>query len=276
MKLKTDTFFRVVFISGGILLGAVILWLSDLAPHRSLTGNAPVQPEVANVKAAALAPLAVASSAPQRRISSVLPVNREQLWSQFQSNFGSALEPRYFPDGRLASVQAGAKAGTSKPGFNPKDPQQAIARGREILSAAAELIGVRPDLPLENPLARGTDESVQVSFKETNSGYELAPGGALTLQLGAEGELIGLYADYITPLEVMNQPVLDVESARNKVETTSSSPEKIEGGRPLLWVGEVGEHPQARHAFEFWVHGRQIIIDAQTGETLLRRDRRHF
>lgn len=185
-----------------------------------------------------------------------------------------------FSGGRLASVRGGpgfgARAGA---GFRIDDRRRVVARAREIVEAAAGLLGLRPDFPLGDPALNQSAVSAQVFFEQTHHGIPLAPRGAVTVDLGPQGELLGLYSDYVPDVSVSVDPggsradeeKITAEQAR--IRAGVGYREQAEGGRQVYWL--LGISPSARLAYEFIVEGNRVVVDAGTGAVLSRRDRRH-
>src|SRR4051812_18008694 len=66
-----------------------------------------------------------------------------QIWREFQERFGEELVAQFDTRGRLVSIKGRPGQGKfAAPDFNPAEPQQAVARAREILEKAASLIGL--------------------------------------------------------------------------------------------------------------------------------------
>ena len=199
------------------------------------------------------------------------PADQAALWEKFKDKFGGDLQPTYQPDGRLAIIHGAAHATPAAKGFRSDDPQMAIARAKEVLEAASAMIGVHGELPLENPIARGNEMATQVFFQENMGGIPLAPTGTVTIQLGSEGEVKGLYADYMPDIQIGNDVEVDAAQARKAVEGT-----RVEGGTQIIWMMDAGSPAKAIHAYQYSADGRQVIVDAQTGKVIFKRDRRAF
>jgi hypothetical protein len=205
----------------------------------------------------------------------VRKMSPEVAWESFRDHFGSDLKPQFGPSGQLISVQGvigkGSKADSS---FRPQDPKKAIERAREILQAAQDLIGIDPEWPLESPAARGSLFSAQVFFNETHQGVVVSPAGTIKIDLGSQGELIGLYSNYAQNVSLANQVRLDSEEAQIKAismfQNDQFSSIDVDGGGKIIWV----EGKEGRYAYQFSVNGYQVVIDAQNGNVLFRRDRR--
>jgi hypothetical protein len=226
--------------------------------------------------------ISISSAAPARAAPVPSQAARDALWKRFRDKFGQELEPRFTPEGRLISVRGrpGHGHGTTRPGFSPEDPRQALARAKEVLEAASELIGVTPDWPLEQPIAKGSKVSAQVYFKESGSGVAIAPFGSVWVDLDSQGGLLGLDSSYVPSPAVVNTENLDPSDA--KMRALAAVPDgdsalKVEGGDPVLWVERAPSGvPEARHAYEYYVQGRQVIVDASNGAILHKRDVRQY
>ena len=199
------------------------------------------------------------------------PADQAALWEKFKDKFGGDLQAVYQPDGRLAIIKGASRAIPAAKGFRSDDPQMAIARAKEVLEAASAMIGVHAELPLENPIARGNEMATQVFFQETSGGISIAPTGTVTIQLGSEGEVKGLYADYMPDIQIGNDVAVDAAQARKAVEGT-----RVEGGSQVIWMMDAGSPATALHAYQYSADGRQVIVDAQTGKVIFKRDRRAF
>jgi len=113
----------------------------------------------------------------------------------------------------------------------------------------------------------------------------LAPLGAVSMDFGSQGELLGLYSNYVRNLNVTNQIKIDVAQAKLLAQTSVHSlmggEQKpfphTEGGKILAWVLSSAE-PQSvgKFAYQFFIQGYQVIVDAETGEILFQRDKRQF
>jgi len=166
----------------------------------------------------------------------------------------------------------------AKSGFDPKDPRESVSRANEILAAARAELGIKPDLPLEAPLARGGEASAQVFYREHVGGLPLAPNGSVTVDLGPKGELLSISSDYHPNVTLSGTLKLDADTARGIA--LGGGSEQVEGGRLVAWVvgrlSRPGEPLQARRAYEFSVQGKQVVVDAENGAFLFSRDRRRF
>jgi hypothetical protein len=104
------------------------------------------------------------------------------------------------------------------------------------------------------------------------------PVGEVKIDLGPEGELVGFYSNYAADVTVVNQARLDSDEARKRaldaVKLTGANPVlgSVDGGAQIVWVtGREG-----RIAYQFGANGRQVVIDAETGEVLQNRNRRTY
>jgi hypothetical protein len=208
----------------------------------------------------------------------------ERTWAikDLRALVGEEIELRQLPDGRLVSARgkpgAGRRAGTA---FRPEDPRQATARAKEILAAAGPLLGLSAEHPLEEPTVRGTEVSAQVFFRETAAGVPVAPAGTVSIDLGPQGELLGLHSEYVPEVRVRNEVRLGADEARSRAVgavADQSSGLRAEGGSRVVWIvgNALAGAADGRHAYEFTVQGRQVVVDAATGAVLYQRDRRRY
>jgi len=149
----------------------------------------------------------------------------QHYWQQFLQEYGPGLVAEFSSDGHFVSAHNkpgdGAPAGSD---FSPEDPEKAIARARQILTSAHDLLELRKEWPLENAAARSGSISAQVYFNETHDGVQLAPVGGVKVDLGSRGELLGLYSEYASHVDITNQVTLDPEEARQKVSESAGCP----------------------------------------------------
>lgn len=237
----------------------------------------PAPPESIRTTAAAPMPK-VSPRAPAS--TSRVPTVPAAAVARFQSKFGTDLKVQLTRDGRLESARgipgSGIRATTD---FRPDDPQKAIARAREVLGAAREAMGVRDDFPLGNPVARSSATSAQVFFRETVGGVPIAPGGNVTVDLGPQGELLGLYSDYAPGVHVTNERTRTADELQATAISAVPgvvSAIKPSAGNAVVWVVGKGPEAEGRHAYEYQVKGHQVVVDASSGEILRRRDQRDF
>jgi hypothetical protein len=216
--------------------------------------------------------LQTSQSSPVRgaRSQSSSRLAEKKTWDDFIKTYGPDFIPEYAPSGRLISIRGnlGSNQNKGSPDFRTQDGAMAISRAREIVEGVGDLLGVRPDWPLKNAVANGSPISAQVFLTQTYEGVPLAPVGGIKVDLGTHGELLGLYSDYASDVTVKNRSVLTVEEARQKIGLqASTAPDQ-----KIVWVtGSDGFF-----AYQFMVHGRQVVVDAESGQILLNRDRRQY
>ncbi len=188
-------------------------------------------------------------------------------WNAFKAKFGSDLQSEFTPDGKLIAIHGTIGSGQfANSDFRPNDPEKVIMRAREVIHEGRPLLGVRSNWPLDQGVAKEGSISAQVFFNETYDGIPLAPVGSVKVDLGSKGELIALYSDYTSDVHIRNKTVLSQAQAQLKAFSSKDS------GSKVIWV--MGQ--DAYYAYRFMVQGHQIIIDAQTGQVLSRRDQRQF
>jgi hypothetical protein len=201
-------------------------------------------------------------------------------WDRFRERFGRDLEADFSQSGHLAAIRGKPGRSTPAHGFHSDDPQAAIARAREILDGLSDLLGLSPDWPLGAPLAKTGNVSAQVYFQESREGVALEPFGAISVDLDSQGGLIGVQSSYVPELSVVNSPdhsSSDPElRARALAAVPGDSQASVDGGDLVLWLSRKGGVPEAHYAFQYYVRGRQVIVDASDGSILYKRDRRQF
>src|SRR5262249_48942548 len=161
---------------------------------------------------------------------------------EFQSKFGDTLQPEFLPNGYLRSF-TGQRGSGSRSGrdFDVKDPQKRIERATEILNAAQDLIGYDSRFPLGSPASTGSSATADVVFQETINGLPVYPGGTVSIDLGADGEPLGLYSNYARDVNVTNEPTLDPDQARQIAQATVSNPGITlafapKDGQKIIWT----------------------------------------
>jgi hypothetical protein len=231
-------------------------------------------------------PLTVASMTPISKNQKSPPVflfkesnevkDRLKKWQAFKQKFGSDLEPQFNSKGQLVSVRGALGQGhPAAHDFRTGDLQKVTLRGQEILKEAQELLGLRAELPLSSPIPRSGPVTAQLYFKETYRGMALLPEGSLKIDLGPQGELLELYSGYLPKINVVYDGRLSAEDAwvralasvnRDKASLFPNS-----GGLKVVWMSQA---TQGHVAYQFFIRGHEIVIDAANGEVLSSRDRK--
>jgi len=194
--------------------------------------------------------------------------SRGSGWKYFNEKFGPHLKAEFSNDGRLVSIRGTLGGGhPADRKFRSENSQMAIERAQEILKEAGNLIGIRADWPLAREVARGNRISAQVFFTEMYQGVPLAPVGSVKVDLGSRGELLALDSDYVPQVDIRNEVLLSPEQAQKKAGVPVQS-----NAEEVIWVtGKEGYY-----AFQFLAQGYQVLVDAQTGRVLVKRDIRQF
>lgn len=260
------------------LFGGLFLWQRTASERPVSQGEA--IPVVTPTASDTPAPEGHVSASSQSQAPTSV-VDREKALAEFKRKFGEDLQVKLTKDGYLASVE-GSVTGSARAGagFDPKDPRKAVARAQEILAAAASLLGVQPEFPLQSPFAQTGATSAQVFYRESVGGMPISPYGRVSIDLGPRGELIGLHSSYVRNISVENQRKLDSGAAREYAVAAVKDPGtalRTEGGDSTVWIVSppqpgAGQSVIARHAFEFNVKGWQVVVDAQDGRVIYKRD----
>ncbi|MEK6705772.1 MAG: hypothetical protein AABZ06_08285 [Bdellovibrionota bacterium] len=215
----------------------------------------------------------------------------DNAWEVFQSRFGPGLEPQFLKNGALASIHSklamavddktdtAAKNGV--PGFSTLDISKIETRAAQIIESIKPLLMVENDWLLEKVSTKSGPVSAQVFFRQSRNGVPLAPYGNISINLGKNGELISVYSDYLPFVRVNpSGERLTTEQAGVKALTAlpDLKPATPEGGSLVLWASkpDMGRTVDAKYAYEFYVAGRQVVVDASDGSVLHVRDRRQF
>jgi hypothetical protein len=273
-----------------ILLGGFITrWMVGFFSHGSPDKRSMVT-HSSPVSGSASGPQVFPSPRPQRHQGKAVPFLQSKLWENFVDRFGYHLQPVYSQNGELLSIQSieGQSIELSKravqeasSGFHSSHPGEVKIRAREILNAAKELIKIDPAWPLDREEVRSGPVSAQVFFQETYQGMPVLPGGSVKVDLGSAGELLALHSSYRPSVEIVNQPVLSSDQAKaqalqfirqQEAEGLSSDKFHAGPGTKVVWV----ETNQGHIAYQFHLHGREIVVDAKTGEVLYSHDKRIY
>lgn len=169
-------------------------------------------------------------------------------------------------DGRVISIRNElGKVSRNRNGFRPNDQASVRARANEFLKENGRSFGLSLDDIKETGITTGI-VSAQAYYKQTVDGVPVVPNGGVTLSFGPDGELLE-YSTQVVPVNtVTNSVVLAAADAKGLLKDTSA-----EGGAHVMFVDQSGS---AKHAYQFESKGFEVIIDAETGKTLFRRDRR--
>lgn len=254
----------------GVVLGALALWA--IAQARSPKRGGP-DPTLA---LAALPAAPPSPTAPVRASKTIAPSVGHFVWpiegaQAWKGEFNSA--------GRLVSVRGSLGQGPrGLQGFDPSDAAQVRARAEELLKMLSSGLGVRPDSPLRESSLRAGRHSAQIFYEQTLEGAPVRPDGQVSLDIGPEGELLGLDSSYRKPPALIadsGSRVLDEAQARQAVESELSTPlsGRLGAGRfePVVWVTPAGSGVRAFYA---QTRGFEVVVDASSGKVLHRRDRR--
>ncbi len=198
---------------------------------------------------------------------------RAEQWARFQELFGRNLRADIQGSGRINSIRG---SGDPAPGgrFSPSREETVRHRAEAILRELRPLIGAPTAGGFAAPVISTGTTTAQVFYRQSMDGLMLEPFGSVTIQLGEDGELVGVASDYLESVQISNSRTLSPEEARTQAATRAqASPEDLGAGRPVLWTRTPTE---AKHAYSFSARGRQIIIDAGTGDVILDRDRRRY
>ena len=232
------------------------------------------------------------SRAPIEKPHKDLPL--EQEWNQFTRRFGSELKPKFSANGQLVSIQGELnQSGQERTDFRSNDVEKIKIRANEIVDAAHGLLKVNSAWPLKIAGVRGGPISAQAFFNQSFQGVPLLPVGNVKVDLGPKGEILALESDYASEIKIVNEDQLSLEQTRKlameSVSQTADVKRKalpsgqgspvVQGAlgaqseRRVIWVAD---HDRAYHAHSFLISGREVIVDAQTGDVLLNKDRRQF
>ena len=114
--------------------------------------------------------------------------------------------------------------------------------------------------------------SAQAFYQQIYGGYPVRPSSGVKVDLAKNGGVIRVSSDVRPIHSIGNSPVLDSESAMAEAKKHMSSARSIVGGEHVIWVrGDTGFH-----GYSFNADGKQIVINAENGDVLFKKDRRLF
>ena len=194
-------------------------------------------------------------------------------WRKFQDEYGSELAAKFLPDGTIASIRGAPGVGQTADGFQPTEVESVQRRAREVMDDLAALVGVDQATVLNGPTARGDTQVPQAEFHQTVEGLPVEPLGRIRMDLGKSGELLGVYSEYVRNVRLEGEVRLDDAQAQAKVREALpgvASSLGVEGGRLVAWVVQAVRTPSvlARRAYEYYLDGRRVIVDAENGRIL--------
>jgi hypothetical protein len=156
-------------------------------------------------------------------------------------------------------------------GFDPSSREKAIARAESILKKHAKASGIDRKA-LGEPRVRVGEASAQVFYKQNFEGAKVIPYGNVTVDLGPKGELLALDSDYVPEPRSENRRVL---SAKEAMPASASGLETIVGA-PVFFMAYPEAGSPGRHAYEYNIEGKQVLVDASNGQVIFQRDRRKY
>lgn len=220
------------------------------------------------------------ATVPNKKASEPLTTN--QRIEFLKKRYGRDLDFDFLTDNQLASIEG--KVGrniSSVEKFTPEDPKRILNRAKSILSDVSPLLSLKADSPLGDPRVQVGSHSAQVYYSQSYEGTPLVPYGALSINLGPKGELLGLYSEYVPNLKVSNEFRISIEEGQrvavDSIARQLRDPLKVDGARKIIWIKDLdadkGEAVGLR-AYEYTVSGYQIVVDAQEAKVVQRRDRR--
>ncbi len=143
-------------------------------------------------------------------------------------------------------------------GFRASSSAALVSRAREILSDTRQALGIPAETQFLEPAVNPGEHSGQVVFQQAIDGVPVSPGGLVTILLGSDGELRTLDSSIHPSIRVLNV-------------RAGAAPAHA---REILFVTQSSPSAEARYAYETRDGGIQKVVDVQTQEVLLERDRR--
>jgi hypothetical protein len=204
----------------------------------------------------------------QVAVQGAVPSTKLPDWNAVEKKYGEALTPNFDSNGKLTSIRGQAEPEKrGKTSFDPKVESSVRKRALEILEDLSELMGVDPKTFTDIQMRTG-EISAQIFFKQTVDGLPVLPVGNTSLVLGPSGEILEMSTDALGSIKIENSVSIPVEQAKAYLGDPLA-----EGGRLVVWSDTSGA---ARKAYDFVSRGQQVVVDAQNGNILFKRDRRQY
>lgn len=199
-------------------------------------------------------------------------VDIRSMWKKIERRYGKHLTPRYFGN-RLVEIKGSVlRPRTKKNRFNPARADQLLSRSQEIFEDIRPLLGNGQPVEFLRPMATTGKYSGQTFYQQSVEGYPLKPFGNVTIDLGPQGEVIRVSSDVVPGIQVKNEKSLSVEQAEKSALTWLKNEhhlmDPLRGGEPIVWVPRPetdGLSVDAYYAYDFYVSGSQLVVDAQDG-----------
>jgi len=189
----------------------------------------------------------------------------------------------FAPDGRMGSFRRHERPDSQQP---PLSKDEAISKARELIEAfdlSGEIAdGSRLNIAELSPKTNG-DHAVRV--EQTLNDLPMEPRSEIQIIFGSDGVPRGVFSTLTEALTGFqtSEKLSEAEAriaAKKSIETLGSQPGlPTQGGRKIYWIHDGGGKTprpiaEARVAYEYWIDGYYVVIDAATGETLYRRRQR--
>lgn len=154
----------------------------------------------------------------------------------------------------------------------PPSEEEFTRTARKLIEEAQSELGVTDLAQLGAPVVQRGLVSTQVFFRQQYQGLPLRPRGLLTVDLGPQGEKVGIYADWVSQWSFVSGKSQSMDQIRAHLGIPQSY-----AGVLVVWIDEHSgsSSPKGRLAYEFFGGGRTWIVDAEEGRIYLSRDRRH-
>jgi len=203
------------------------------------------------------------------------PQSWKRNWSQFQKKFGKHLRADFSSQGQLLRIRG--EVGQGKPNrsgeFTSQNSIDVIHRSEQVVQAVKALIHYEEQFPIQQVQAQPGKWSAQVHYRQVWSDLPLEPLGKLKVDLGPQGELLGVDSDYHPGVQVKNGGVFEVSEIQARSVAQAHLKEdgthfvaSLKEGRKIIWVDRrlVG-FP----AYSYSEQGRTVVISAQGTPKLL-------
>jgi hypothetical protein len=276
-KIKQATKFLTLLIVSGLGIFALkdYLFEPELQDLIRLTQSAPISSQV------------IGAELPEESGRKLKRTNRRDLLTSIQSKYGDQLKFEFAYDTLLSSIENLSRVPQQRAAqpYDSNNPEYVSSRASEILEDLRAVFPLHQKLPLKSLTVQTGPGNAQVYYQQNYENIPIEPYGKVTLMLGPQGEFLALHSDYLPSLELRNQRSLTDQQAKvllmkyGKDEKNPRDELELGSLRQIIWITSLagnGKAAQGLFAYEGSVQGRQIIVDSQSGELLLRKDRKKF
>ncbi len=202
---------------------------------------------------------------------------------------GFSLKPVFNEEGKLIQLQGKPHAlADSQRSFDPRNEAQVRDRATAVIEAFRSELGLDDRTQLELSSVKPGQFTAQVTFEQRVDGLIVHPRGKIHLRFGPQGELMGMESSAVSAVQVQNQFSMDMHHAktlafesvsRTEKEPAYHSDKNTPSGtdQKLLWVPSwKSSNPEGFKAYRFQIAGREVVIDGQSGQILMNKNKKIY